>query len=239
MRAAVMVVLVALGLCAACGAPPPSRARVALPVVFAAERDPGEPLAGVRVHVAGDDHGVTGEDGTLRVMIDETEGARLAIAAECPAGHRSAEVADEIVVRAVESLRGEEPRLHYPIRCAPTERRVALLVRTGGEADLPVRVAGREVARTDAAGAAQVVLAMAPGSAFRVTLGTEGDERLRPVDPVRAFTVGDRDEIVVLDQHFEHVRGRSGRRPTPEPEPEVEVAPEPPSEPTRPPERLN
>lgn len=240
MRAAVKLRSLALGLCAlsfGCGAPPADRARVEVPVVFVAERDPGEPLAGVRVHVSGEERGVTGPDGSLRVVLEDVEGARLAVAAECPSGHRAAEVADEIVLRAVESLAGEAPRLHFPIHCAPTERRVALLVRAGGEADLPVRVGGREVARTDAAGAAQVVLAMAPGSAFRVTLGTESDTRLRPVDPVRAFSVSDRDEIVVLDQRFERVSGRRGRRPPPEPE--AEAPPPEPETPALPPERLH
>ncbi len=211
---------------AACAGPGASRA-VQVAVVFSAERDPGEPLEGVRVSVAGEDRGITGPDGTLRLVIEERDGARLAIDAECPPGHRDAEAAEEIVVHPLETLAGGSPRLEYPIRCAPTERRVALLVRAGGEADLPVHVGDREVARTDAGGAAQVVLAMAPGSAFRVTLGTGDRPRLRPADPMRTFTVGDRDEIFVLDQSFETTRAPRRRAPRgPATEPTVAAAEE-------------
>jgi hypothetical protein len=232
-----MIVVVALALSACAGSGARGGGRVELDVVFTAERDPGDPLEGVRIAVAGEERGVTGPDGTLRVVLEERDGARLAISADCPPGHRSAEATDEIVVHDVQTLAGGAPRVEYPIRCAPTERRVALLVRAGGEADLPVRVGDREVARTDPAGAAQVVLAMAPGSAFRVTLGTGAQPRLSPVDPTHTFTVGDRDEVFVLDQRFEHAPSRRRRPPVAAEPVAPPPSPEPPP-PAAPPERI-
>jgi hypothetical protein len=207
---------------AGCGGAQPARETVSLSVLFTAESDPGLPLAGVRVLVGGEDRGVTGEDGSLRTVIEDRDGARVAVAITCPDGHRPGRTTEDLVVRPFLTLSGADDHLRYPLQCTPTARRVAVLVRADGRADLPVMIAGREVARTDAAGAAQLVLAMAPGSAFRVSLDTSADPRLRPAEPTRTFTVGDRDEIVVFDQVFE--QQRASRRARREPE-TVAVAP--------------
>ena len=50
---------------------------------------------------------------------------------------------------------------------------------------------GREVARTDASGAAHVLLKLKSDEAFDLVLGTEGNDRLRPQNPSASFVVKD------------------------------------------------
>ena len=70
--------------------------------------------------------------------------------------------------------------------------------------NLPVVYLGKEVARTDAAGAAHVLLSLKPGDQFEISLNTSerGSERLRPQNPAVAFVVKGRDDIMTFDQHF-------------------------------------
>src|SRR5690606_22177825 len=86
--------------------------------------------------------------------------------------------------------------------CRARARAVVLVVRAKGEANLPVRVHGEEIARTNARGVAHVPLRADRGSTLRVTLDTGARPTLRPQNPTATFEVGERDAVFVLAQEF-------------------------------------
>jgi hypothetical protein len=81
---------------------------------------------------------------------------------------------------------------------------VVVAVRADNGRNLPVYLLGREVARTDASGAAHVLIEAAPGEQFELTLGTQGPggEHLRPQNPAMKFAVKNQDELFTFDQRF-------------------------------------
>lgn len=188
-------------------APPPR-----YPFTFSAHAD-GRPLEGVEIMVNERSVGRTNAEGVLRVDLSGPEGAPVRLSAICPEGHRRTDP-QTMPLRRVQSLdpaaaaRGME--VVFP--CPPQRRNAVVVVRTHERGDIPVLLDGREVARTDASGAAHVHVAMEPGTTFTVLLDTRNHERLRPSSPSQAFTVPDRDEVFVLDQRFEEEQPRRVRR---------------------------
>ncbi len=186
-------------------APPPT-----FPVTFLAESDPGTPLEGVQIRVAGAEPTATGADGSVRMELSGTEGTQVPVAATCPEGHRPAEALAPIVLRTTFGVGGAPaPGLRVSISCPPTTRHGVVVVRAGGagsatRAGLPVIIEGREVARTDASGVAHVSLDMAPGQSFRVLLATATvSPTLRPQNPELTFVFPDADEIFAFDERFD------------------------------------
>src|SRR4249920_228241 len=81
---------------AACGEPPPPPV---FPITFIAESDPGSPLGGVTVTVAGAEPAQTAADGTVRLELSGEEGTSVPVSATCPEGYRSAPALSPIVLR--------------------------------------------------------------------------------------------------------------------------------------------
>jgi hypothetical protein len=86
--------------------------------------------------------------------------------------------------------------------CEPALRNVVVAVRAENGADLPVKYLGREVARTDAAGAAHFLLRVEPGVQVEVGLDTHDKRWLLPRDPVAHFLARSEDDVFVFDQPF-------------------------------------
>lgn len=218
-RRALALAVLALGSagCEEAPTPPPRH-----PFTFTVNAD-GEPLSGVSITVNDAPVGATDEEGVLRVDLTGPTGASVRVAAVCPEGHRTPE-AQTYSLRRVQSLdpataaRGIEASF----TCPPERRQAVVVVRTHEQAGVPVMLDGREVARTDASGAAHLHVAMAPGTTFLVQLDTRHNERLRPRSPSQSYTLPDRDEVFVLDQRFAEeqppppVRRRPARRREPE-----------------------
>lgn len=231
------IVLVLSGLLSACGEqPPPPR----FPVTFVAVSDPGVPLAGVTVTANGSPvPGATDAQGLLHVFLTGPEGSPVQIGARCPEGYRQPTALPMLVLRRVVSLdpAARDRGLQVSIACPPLQRHGVVVVRAGGDRpqpNVPVMIDGREVARTDASGAAHVALDMPPGGTFQVVLATAALPQLRPRDPPRTFTFPDHDEIFVFDQPFEveeapRPRPRHGGRPVrqqaPQPRLPVKIGP--------------
>jgi hypothetical protein len=75
-----------------------------------------------------------------------------------------------------------------------------------------VKLGGREVARTDAAGVAHLAMRMMPNTTFRLQIDTAARPDLAPQSPGATFTVPDTDEVFLYDQPFEVRRAkRRGR----------------------------
>lgn len=183
------------------------------PFTFTAHAD-RDALEGVQITVNGGAVGATNSEGVLRVDLTGPEGAQVRVGAACPEGYRNEEEPQVHTLRRVQSLdpatsaRGIE----VPFSCPPERRNAVVVVRTHSTTGLPVLVDGREVARTDASGAAHLHVAMAPGTTFQVLLDTRVNERLRPRSPTQTYTVPDRDEVFVLDQRFEEEQPPRPRR---------------------------
>lgn len=222
----------ALGACEDPGPPP------VFPITFLAQADPGVPLPGVQIRLAGAEPTVTGPDGSVRMELSGTEGTPVPVSATCPDGYRAAPALAPIVLRTTYGVGGAPaPGLRVSISCPPTTRHGVVVVRASGDgtatrAGLPVMIEGREVARTDASGVAHVSLEMAPGQSFRVLLATAAaSPTLRPQNPELTFVFPDSDEIFAFDERFDEeapVRTppRGPRHPT-RPQPPVAGPPRP------------
>ena len=191
------------------------------PVTFSAESDPGQPLGGVALMIAGAPSGQTAADGTLRIELTGAEGTAVPVAATCPQGYRESAPLSAISLRTTVSVGGAPaPGLRVTITCLPASRRGVVVVRAGGQGvaprvGLPVVIEGREVARTDSSGVAHISLDMAPGQSFQVLLATATvSPMLRPQDPQLTFVFPDSDEIFLFDQNFdEEIPPPPPRRP--------------------------
>jgi hypothetical protein len=168
------------------------------------ESDPGRPVAGATVRL-GDTGLATGPDGLATVTLEGRDGAAFAVDVTCPAGFKSPKEPLALTLR-----RFADPKTvpRYTVSCRPEVRTLVVAVRTDGAAGLPVRYLDQEVARTDASGAAHLVVRAAPNEAVTVEIGTDekGAERLVPQNPRRTFWVKDSDDVVLFDQRFELTR---------------------------------
>jgi len=172
-----------------------------LPVTIAVESDPGAMLEGVKITYAEKIVGVTGPDGTAQLALGEHEGQSFELLIRCPDGYRSPAAPVTVALRR---LADPTRTPLYKASCRPLARNVVVAVTADHGPNLPVLYLGSEVARTDASGAAHLLLRIAPGEQFSLTLDTNAKdaEALRPRNPVATFTVADHDEVFVFDPHF-------------------------------------
>jgi hypothetical protein len=191
------------------------------PFTFSAHAD-RNPLGGVLIVVNDRPMGSTDAQGLLRIDLTGPEGAPIQITAVCPAGHRQSDEPQLHNLRRVQSLdpRAQARGLEVSFSCPPEHRTGVVVVRTHDQQAVPVWLDGREVARTDASGAAHVQVAMAPGTTFQVQLDTRHNAQLRPQSPSTSFTIPDNDEVFVLDQRFALEEPRRVRRTRPRAESE-------------------
>jgi hypothetical protein len=166
------------------------------------DSDPGHPLAGARVSFEGETVGVTGDAGTLGVVVRGSEGEHVALGVVCPDGYASPVASIPVVLhRLAESGRRPE----YDIQCPPVSRSIVVVVRADRGAGLPLMYLGKEVARTDESGAAHALITAPASEDVEVLLSTNetGHERLRPQNPSMKFLSTDRSDIRFFDFQFQ------------------------------------
>lgn len=184
----------------ACEQPAPAQQEFSVRV--RAVNPEGEPLAGLEIGVAGDRLGATSATGALSLRMFGVEGEQIALDAVCPVGFSGPRESAVLTLRSFQSVDPQAaPQTEITLTCSPDQRLTAVAIRTG-QPSIPIRMRGEELARTNEAGTAHVVLAQDSGSAFQLTLDTAERKQLRPESPTRMFAVGDRDDIVVWDQPF-------------------------------------
>ena len=168
-------------------------------IALRVQSDPGRPLAKARVLFEGKAAGVSDERGLVQLSVSGSEGARVNLAVECPQGYRSPGAPISAVLRRPnESDRHAE----YSVLCPPVFRTVVVAVRADRGPNLPILQLGREVGRTDGAGAAHVLLKSAPEESLELTLDTSSNPALRPHNPTTRFRVGQSDDILVFNEAF-------------------------------------
>jgi hypothetical protein len=180
-------------------------------VVVQVESDPGTPLAGARLLLQAKPIGESDPTGRVALKLPGTPGDVMALDTACPEGYRSPGVPLSVVLRSL----AEDKRPEFRVRCPPLKRRVVLAVRAQHGADLPIRHLGKEIARTDATGAAHASLDVVPGETLTAVLDTSDQPQLMPQHPELKLVVPERDEIVLFDQTFTVRKEKKARRARP------------------------
>jgi hypothetical protein len=195
---------IAFGVCAllassagaACGA----RSETPLTIAVLAERDPGVPLAGVRLALAGKPVANSDANGRARVSLHGQPGDVFELTVRCPEGFSSPPPIAVVLRPLAEASKIPE----YRAPCAPRTRSLVVAVRAERGPNLPLRYLGREIARTDASGAAHALLEVEPDRPLRFVLDTSAPEhaQLRPQDPELKLIMPGRDEVALFEQTF-------------------------------------
>jgi len=185
--------------------PPPQE------IIIRISGDPGQPIKDAELFYNGQKVATSDDTGAGKLKLTGKDGETFNITVTCPEGFQSP---TKPVLVTLKRLADPTKTPEYEVSCPPTTRTVVVAVRADGGPNLPVKYLGREVARTDASGAAHVLLKLKPDETFDLVLGTDdkGSERLRPQNPYASFIVKERDEVFTFDQKFElEKRVYSGR----------------------------
>lgn len=194
-----LVLLASAVTVSACGAfdPPPPPAPYKASIVV--HGDPGRPLPGATVSSGSKTPPLlTGPDGRVEIVMRGAEGDVREVNVTCPPGHQ--QMTGSLQIRLTRLASAKLPE--YEINCPPLRRKVVVAVRAENGPYLPVKYLNQVVATTDQTGAAHFALDIEPGS-FSVAIDTSERKELKPPSPAKILTVGQQDDILVLDQRFE------------------------------------
>lgn len=182
---------------AACGSskPPVHSQRAQIRV----ENDAQKPVEGASILVNGEAVAATQKDGKVDVQVAGVAGDRFRINLGCPEGHRAA-MPDTHEIFVTPGLLGAAPELYF--RCEAIARKAVIAVRAENGKNLPVRLLGREVGRTDDTGVATVVVEAQENEPFELVLDTSSAKLLHPQNPALTFRMGPKDASFVFDQKF-------------------------------------
>jgi hypothetical protein len=195
-----------LAICVSCKQleePPAPPFRVAVVV----QSDKDVPLPGVIIRRGDKELGKTEPNGKATLMFRGEEGDQIDVWVKCPEGFDSPTKPTTVALRR---LADPNKLAEYPVMCPPAERKVIVAVRTDNAPSLAVKYLGREIARTDASGAATFMLNGKPGDHMEFTLDTseKANENLRPQSPAMSLVVDNKDNYYQLDQPFQVQRAK-------------------------------
>ena len=166
--------------------------------------DPGRGMLGAELVAGGRTLATTDASGRARVSFAGAEGDAIEIAVRCPTGFQSP---PETIGVSLHRLAAGSRVPTFAARCAPLARTVVVGIRADNGANLAVTYLGKEVGRTDAWGAAHVVLSVKANETVTLGLDTSGagtkQARLRPESPTLTFVAPDKDDFVTLEQKFD------------------------------------
>ena len=165
-------------------------------IVIKVDSDPNMPLPGAVIVRNGKDLATTDNTGKAKLPLVGAEGDNLDFTVRCPPDFMPPQKPINVTLRRASRMP------EYNTSRPPSVRKVVIAVRAEGGANLPVTYLGKPVARTDASGAAHILLAMKPGDQFELGLDTHAYERLRPQNPIGTFVVKPKDEIQAFDVKF-------------------------------------
>lgn len=190
----------------ACGGStePEDRSKLAFDADFVVTSDPGKGTAAAELFVGGQKLAATDAEGRAHVTLRGAEGDSVEIRVACPTGYQSP---TEPIAVAMRRLSKGSPAPRFLARCTPLTRTVVVGIRAENGPNLPVTYLGKEIGKTDAWGAAHVVLTVKANEQVALGLDTKSgaDKRpkLRPESPTLTFVAKDKDDFVVLEQKFD------------------------------------
>lgn len=167
--------------------------------VVKVDAEPGHGLAGAQVLVHGETLGETDDAGSVSLRVRGHEGDVIAVELRCPAGHRAP--SDPLFV-PLRRLVDSSVVPTFAARCTPVTRTLIVAVRAEGGANVPIRYLGRELARTDAFGAAHLMLGVPTDEVVELTLNTEEQADLRPISPTLRVQATRGEQLVAVSQTF-------------------------------------
>jgi hypothetical protein len=180
-----------------------SRARpsTSYEVVVRVTSEAADPVGGAKIMLRDAVIGTTRETGLAKLLMQGREGDVVPLSIACPHGFRSPAKSLDVPLRHLAEP-GKPPE--FSASCTPLKRSVVVAVRADNGPNLPVVYLGEEVARTDASGAAHVLLNLTPGDEFELSLDTSDASafRLRPQKPSARFTAKGDDEILTFNVAF-------------------------------------
>jgi hypothetical protein len=189
-----------IALCIGCGGE--QQQKPPIEVLVTVTGDPGHPLKDASVLFSAKPIATTDAEGRAKLTLTGNEGDTYDVAVKCPAGFQSPTKPISITLhRFAEPSKTPE----YEVSCPPTTRTIVVAVRAENGANLPVLYLGRAVGRTDASGAATILLPnLDADSQFELTLDTteKGNEVLKPQNPTSTFTVKRSDDVLTFDVKF-------------------------------------
>jgi hypothetical protein len=193
MKAAVLafVALLPLG----CKAPPAPPSRVFVRVVDESKTS----VAKAGISSGGAIIAQTNGDGLAEVSVAGKEGAVFALEVQCPNGYRSPSA--PILIRR---LQPSEAAPEYLAKCSRLRHSLAIAVHADGGPNLPILHLGKEVARSDAAGNAQVVIEGEVHERVELVLSTADPKlvKVHPQNPAATFEIGEQDETKTFEVKF-------------------------------------
>lgn len=156
--------------------------------------DSGRPLAGAKLFFGERLVGQSNDQGLVRLAVRGKEGDVVSLGMQCPQGFRTSAKSIEMTLH---TLADPNNMPEFAANCQALQRTVVVAVRADNGPNLPITYLGQEVARTDASGAAHVLLTLAPQEEFELALDTsdKSAERLRPQNPSARFAVKNEDQI--------------------------------------------
>ena len=171
------------------------------------ESDPGRPISGVPVYVDDEQLGLSGADGSVRSTLVERPGTRVRASCRCPVGSEPPAPSESFLVRRY-SAREATPEIRIDLRCRPSVRLAAFVVRAVDGPNVDVMLSGERVASTDSRGVAHFWTRAPPGTEHRVDLLVDASSTLLPKRHTYFFVMPDADELFVMNPSFERSRSR-------------------------------
>jgi len=191
-----MLAVAALALAGGCAPPTP---RIFTQDALVRVESDGAPIAGAAVSSGGKVLSKTAKDGRVQLRMSGHDGDVFHLDVACPPGfHPSGTHEFDLLVRRAEDGRSPE----VTIRCARSRRTALVAVRANNGPSLPIMHLGREIGRTDASGAATLVMEITPGEDVELVLDTRSSKKIHPQNPVLSFRGHESDDVVVVDQTF-------------------------------------
>jgi hypothetical protein len=175
--------------------------------------DQDRPFSGALVFIEERNYGTTDDRGRMTAQLNGPEGRRFGIRVSCPNGwiveNEKQRELNVRFLRPIDRKNAVPAPMDVLFRCVPVTRKIVLLVRADGQAGLPIKAMGRELAMTDGKGVAQSVIEGMPGDEIEIEIDTSDNPELRPSMPSRRFTMPMRNQILIFDQRFESKQSNS------------------------------
>jgi hypothetical protein len=157
----------------------------------------------------------TNADGRAELQLTGREGTSFAVEVRCPNGYRS--VGPPLVIRRLMTVGSPVPE--YSAHCGRLRHSVSVRIHTENGSNMAVRHLGKEVARTDNTGIAQVVIEGMVHDRVDLTIDTSDPRwaKVHPQNPVATFEITEKDDTQAFEVKFtappkpvRHVAQRTG-----------------------------